>query len=300
MESGLVTSLSGALAQSRRIETLANNVANTDTPGFKSRDLIFEEMLEDAKAVDTRTDISPGPLRKSEILARPANENRPVLHGRDFANLKQGAVRQTSNPLDIAIQGNGFMEVLTPNGIRLTRAGNLSLDDKGQLVNADGFLILGESKSANAAQDPSKRALQVGSGRLEISQEGDVYRAVAGGHENVGKLSLVQVENPAALKPEGNSLWEAGQDAFLKYPNQTAGRDPSSVVIPEEVLTKANPLGPTNVKPQVHQGMLEASNVNPVGQMTSLIEAHRLFEQNLKIMQSVGEMTGRLSEIGKF
>ncbi len=299
MESGLVTSLSGALAQSRRIETLANNVANADTAGFKSRDLIFEEMLEDAKAQDDRSDIAPGPLRKSEILARPATENRPVLHGRDYANLKQGAMRQTSNPFDIAIQGNGFLEVLSPNGIRLTRAGNLSLNDKGQLVNRDGFLILGESQANAAQQDPSKRAITLGRGRLQISQEGDVYRSINGASERVGKLSLVQVENPDALKPVGNTMWEAGEDAFLKYPNEAQGRGPASV-IPEEVLVRNNPLGPTTVKPEIHQGMLEASNVNPVGQMTKLIEAHRLYEQNLKIMQSVGEMTGRLSEVGKF
>ena len=298
MESGLVTSLSGALAQSRRIETLANNVANADTPGFKSRDLVFEEMLEDASATDDRTDVAPGPLRKSEILARKARENRPVLHGNDYANLKPGALRQTGNPFDIAIQGNGFLEVLSPEGIRLTRAGNLSLNDKGQIVNRDGFLVLGQGKAGAAEQDPSKRALTLGNGRLQISQEGDVYKLVGTARENVGKLSLVQVENPSALKPIGNTLWEAGEDAFLKHVGQE-GRGPASV-IPEEVLSKVNPLGPTTIRPQIHQRMLESSNVKPVGQMTKLIQAHRLYEQNLKIMQSVGEMTGRLSEVGKF
>jgi flagellar basal-body rod protein FlgF len=302
MDSGLVTSLSGALAQSRRIETIANNIANAETPAFKERDLIFEEVLESAHQDDTRSDVEPGPLSKSELLARPHRENRPVLYGADFTNLRAGAFRATGNSLDFAIEGNGFFEVLSPNGIRLTRAGNLALDTQGQLVTRDGFLVLGPANAGvNALQqpDPATRAIRIGPGAFQVDIEGNISRVGGEDRELIGRLSLVQVENPTALKPVGQSLFEAGEDAFLKLPDgQEPGRGPAAVAINQE--PKENPLGATNLRPRVLQGMLESSNVNPVQQMTRLIEAQRLYEQNVRIMQSVGDMTSKLSEVGKF
>lgn len=312
MDSGLVTSLSGALAQSRRIETIANNIANADTPAFKERDLVFEEMLESAHQRDDRNDMEPGPLSKSEILARPHKETRPVLYGADFTNMRAGPMRQTGNTLDLAIEGNGFLEVLSPNGIRLTRAGNLSLDTEGRLVTRDGFLILGPKAQGaqNAAQndpaapqpDPSLRAIRVGTQHMQIDIEGNIYRIEEGVQQNVGRISIVQVENPAALKLIGGNLFEAGEDAFTVAQSPEAGRGPASIEgeVQEPTPLKLNPLGPTNVPAKIHQGMLEGSNVNPVQQMTRLIEAHRLYDQNLKIMQSVGQMNSQISEVGKF
>ncbi|MEO5666583.1 MAG: flagellar basal-body rod protein FlgF [Bdellovibrionota bacterium] len=311
MDSGLVTSLSGALAQSRRIETIANNIANAETVGFKERDLVFEEALESAHQKDTRSDVDPGPLSKSELLARPMRENRPVLYGADFTNMKEGGMRSTGNSFDLAIEGNGFFEVLSPKGIRLTRAGNLSLDAQGQLVTRDGFLVLGpKAAGITVSTDPaqqnggsaSSRAIRVGNGNFEVDVEGNISRITAGARENVGKLSVVQVENPKALKLVGQNMFEAAPEAFVKTPDAPDMRAPASVDAATSPLPepKENPLGPTNVAPRVHQGMLEGSNVNPVEQMTRMIQAQRLYDQNLKIMQSQGDMTSRLSDLGKF
>lgn len=311
MDSGLVTTLSGALAQSRRIEKLANNIANADTPAYKSQDLIFEEMLTEAGAEDTR-----GAMELEEEIDAIKVEgtgaaNRPVLHGRDYTDLTPGALKQTGNPMDLAIEGNGFLEVASPQGVLLTRAGNLSLDDQGQLVNRDGFLILGAKKAQGpgaapgAPVGPEARAIKITNGRIQFDRDGNVYQVGANGlRQNVGRLSLIQIDNPADMKPVGRTLWEAGPDAFPKEV-KAPGRQPAAAAEPErplppELLSKTNPLGPTNRNPVIHQGMLEASNVNPVGQMTKLIEAHRLYDQNLKVMQNIGEMTGRLSEVGKF
>jgi flagellar basal-body rod protein FlgG len=236
-----------------------------------------------------------------------------VLYGSDFTNLKAGPMRQTANPLDFAIEGNGFFEVLTPGGIRLTRAGNLSLDTEGRLVTRDGFLILGPSPAGiqtEASSDPAQlqaqaqaRAIRVGTQKIQVDIEGNIYRIQDGVQQNLGRLSVVQVENPASLKPVGGNLFEAGPDAFLKA--QEATREPAGLATTEAnaervTLIKVNPLGPTHVPAKIHQGMLEASNVNPVQQMTRLIEAHRLYDQNLKVMQSVGDMNSKISEVGKF
>jgi flagellar basal-body rod protein FlgG len=308
MDSGLVTALSGALAQSRRIETIANNIANAETPAFKERDLVFEEALESAHQADTRSDIEPGPLSKSELLARPHRENRPVLFGADFTNMKTGGMRSTGNAFDLAIDGNGFFEVQSPQGIRLTRAGNLSLDAQGQLVTRDGFLVLGPAPagmlvSTDPAQqnsNPQSRAIRVGGGNFQVDLEGNISRVANGVSENVGKLSIVQVENPTALKHVGQNMFEAGPDAFLQAADGSDGRAPASATEKPIVEPKLNPLGPTNVRPRVLQGMLESSNDNPVQQMTRMIEAQRLYDQNVRLMQTQGDMTSKLSEIGKF
>jgi flagellar basal-body rod protein FlgF len=304
MDSGLVTSLSGALAQSRRIDVISNNIANADTVGFKSKDLAFEEALEAAHREDSRSDISEEPAKESELLSAQGRERSTVLYGSDFLNLSAGGIRQTSNPLDIAIEGNGFLEVATPSGIRLTRAGNLALDAESRLVTNDGFLVLGPGAQAQgaAAADPATRAIRVPGGQVQIDIQGNIYTRGAEASQLVGSLSLVQVENPADLKPEGRNLFNPGPNAFARPAGQTtAERTPASVVAnAPELNTRANPLGPTNVAPRVHQGMLEGSNVSPVKEMSSLIEAQRLFEQNLKLMQSTGDLTSRLSEVGKF
>lgn len=310
MDAGLVTSMSGALAQSQRVEVIANNLANADTPGFKSDDLTFEESLMGAHQEDTRADLPERPYKESELLSRSGDERRPVLYGAEYTRLRAGNYRQTGNSLDVAIEGNGFLEVLTPQGIRLTRAGNLALDAEGRLVTRDGFLILAPGPAVNtspaatasltetplptpAAADPATiaagRALAVGSTRIRIDSEGNIYQQ-DGAQGLLGKLSVVQVENPQALKKSGKNLFEASSNAFVK-----TVRAPGA-----EGTVRPNPLGSTLVPARLHQGMLEGSNVNPITEMTNMIEAHRLFDQNTKLMQVHGDLSNRLSEIGKF
>ena len=285
MDAGLVTSLSGALATSKQVELIANNLANADTPGFKSDDLTFEESLTDAIAQDTRSDIPQRTPKDSELFSRAGDEVRPVLYGSQFVDFREGSMKQTGNPLDLAIKGNGFLEVATPSGVRLTRAGNLSVDSTGRLTTRDGFLVLGPGQNT---ANPETRAINVGSSNIIVDREGNIYRQEKGGNLLVGTLSLVSVENPKGLKKEGNNLFEATADALAK-------RKPASAETP-----KTNPLGSTLNPPEVIQGMVEGSNVNPIAEMTKLIDAHRSFDQNTKIMQTMGNISQTVNEIGKF
>lgn len=328
MDAGLVTSMSGALAQSKRVEVIANNLANADTPGFKADDLAFEESLMGTHQPDMRSDVPEEPFKDSELFSRSGDERRPVLYGGEFTQMRAGGFRQTGNPLDIAIEGNGFLEVSTPQGIRLTRAGNLALDPQGRLVTRDGFLVLGPGEAAKAPTATASltptttpeavpgvpsaaeaaaaaRAISVGSGHINIDSEGNIYLRDRA-RTLVGRLGVVQVENPGALKKVGANLFEASPEAFVRPPEAGAAqRAPAAEgaaapAVAASVPTKPNPLGSTLVVPRIHQGMLETSNVSPVTEMTKMIEAHRLFDQNTKLMQMHGDLTGRLSEIGKF
>jgi flagellar basal-body rod protein FlgG len=294
MDPGLVSSLSGALAQSRRVDVISNNIANADTPGFKGDDLMFDEALQSAQNPHDPAEMSSEPMKDSELLSRAGDEKRVVLYGGEFTDLKAGSYKVTNNPLDLAIEGNGFLEVLTPNGVRLTRAGNLALDQNSRLVNRDGFLVLG---AGAAGADPATRALTVGAGQMQIDPEGNIYSSPDRGGALIGKLSLVKVENPAALRKAGGNLFEAPAEAFA-MPANAPSRAPAAVGAASQ--PKPNPLGSTLIPPKIHQGMIEASNVSPVQEMTKLIEAHRLFEQNTKLMQTHGDSVSRLSEIGRF
>jgi flagellar basal-body rod protein FlgF len=332
MDAGLVTSMSGALAQSKRVEVIANNLANADTAGFKADGLAFEEAMMSAHQVDTRSDIPERPYTESELLSRAGDERRVVLYGREFTDMRTGAFRETGNSLDIAVEGNGFLEVLTPNGVRLTRAGNLTLDASGRLTTRDGFPILSAGGGA-AARAPAQatatattnpavpaqpdpaiaaqagRAITLGTPDVVIGQDGSIFRRAPDGGEGqiVGQLSLVQVRDPSALKKDGRNLFSAPPEALVtagapaaanRNPAAAAGAgNPAAGATPE---IKPNPLGSTLIAPRVHQGVIEASNVNPVAQMTQLIEAQRMFESNTKLMQTHADATGRLSEIGKY
>lgn len=304
MDAGLVSSLSGALAQNKRVEVIANNLANADTPAFKSDDLSFEESVQGAQRQDLRSEIPERPYTESELLSQAGRERRAVLYATEYTNLKAGGIKQTGNPLDVAIEGNGFLEVLTPNGVRLTRAGNMALDPGGRLMTQDGFLVLGPGA---AGQDPALRAITVGPGRLVIDQEGNLFANNERGNTPLGRLSVVQVANPKELKKDGRNTFEASPDAAVRPVGGAAPATPvrdiaqvANDVNNPSAVPKENPLGPLALAPKIHQGMLEASNVEPVREMTKLIEAHRLFDQNTRLMQSIGDINAKSADIGRF
>lgn len=290
MEAGLVSAVSGALAQTRRVEIAANNLANADTVGFKADGASFEEYIQGAQREDYRDGASMDVGSDISTLSDPQKEKRVVLYGEEFAYLKSGSLTSTNNPFDLAIEGNGFFEVSTPEGIRLTRAGNLSLDRQGRLVTRDGFLVMADGNPNATAE---QRAIQVGSQRPIVDKDGSIYVMQGGQMQPVGKLGVIQVGNPRELKKVGNGFFLATEAADLRRGGQPAGRAPASE-------SGTNPLGAITVPAVVHQGFLESSNVNPIQEMTQMIEAHRLFEQNAKLMQSFGNLNQQSSELGKF
>lgn len=289
MESGLLSAVSGALAQTRRVEIAANNLANASTVGFKADGATFEEFVQGAQRIDDREGLSQEVSNDISKLADTQKEKRVVLYGEEFAFLKGGALSPTNNPFDVAIEGNGFLEVSTPDGVRLTRAGNLSLDRQGRLVTRDGFLVMADG-NPNAA--PETRAITIGGGRPIIDKDGAIYMQQDGAMAPVGRIGIVQVGNPKGLKKEGNGFFSTSADADLRRVGEP-GRGPAGE-------TGANPLGSVTVPPTIHQGFLESSNVNPIQEMSQMIEAHRLFEQNAKLMQSFGTLNQQSSELGKF
>lgn len=273
--------LSGQVAQQRKVETIANNVANANTVGFKKDQLVFKEHLTALTKGAEDIDIPRKEFAPADFYHTQGAENAMVAVDGSFTVFEQGTMIPTQNPLDVALKGEGFLEVITPNGVRFTRKGNLSLNRDGELVTDQGYRVLSAlNASAESLRDPAsaesfprpeERVLRVPTNtKLTISNEGDILTKDG----IVGKLSVIEFQDIHALRKEGNSLY----------------------ITPDE----ANVVR-TDIKTSVHQGFLEGSNVNAIEEMSELIKAHRHFESIQKAINAYDSISGKAAnDIGKF
>ena len=175
MSSGIYIAAAGAVAQSVALDATANNIANASTAGYQGERVSFKEALGSAKSADA------------------AMVTTSTAHAVDGTN---GALMQTDNPLDVALEGDGVFSVKTPQGMRYTRAGNFQLNADKQLVTQDGFQVMGQGNQPIT--------LPPDASTITIGAEGDVN---ADGI-SVGKLALARFA-PSQLKREGGSLFSA-------------------------------------------------------------------------------------------
>ncbi len=273
--------LSGALAQQRKVETIANNVANANTTAFKKDRAVFKEHL---TAYEKGIDVDlPNKVWAPEDFYRSYGaEKAHVKVDGTYTNFAQGPIRPTQNPLDLALQGQGFLEVLGPNGIRYTRKGNLSVNLDGELVNDIGMRILSRvdlPEVGNGAEvidvikqipPPEDRVIKVGNGRITINNEGQIFQNGA----PVAQLNIVEFKDPSALDKEGNSL-------FINKDSRNIKKSERKTI--------------------VHQGALEMSNVNTVEEMSNLIKAHRQLETIQRAIKSYDNMANKAyNDIARF
>jgi len=174
MSSGIYIASAGAVAQSNALDVTANNIANASTAGFHGDRVTFKEALGKARSADAAS----------------------VGSGGSRVDTQSGALQQTDNPLDLAIDGDGLFGVESPTGTRYTRSGNFKLDEGRNIVTADGMKVRGEGGSPIVVP-PNAQSISVGSDG-SVSADGQL----------VGKLELVKFA-PNQLKREGGSLFSA-------------------------------------------------------------------------------------------
>jgi flagellar basal-body rod protein FlgF len=184
MDSGFYAAMTGLVARTQALDTAASNLANAQTPGYRAEREFFRSVL---LGPDT-----PGSQFDSQL--GEAVDNYGLLGG-DRLSLTQGALEQTGNPLDLAIQGQGFFMVQTPNGLRYTRDGNFHRSSSGQLVTAAGEPVL------TAAGQP----IQIPPGEVAVGVDGAI--SVAGGV--VAQLGVMTFPPGTALTPEGANRYVA-------------------------------------------------------------------------------------------
>ena len=262
---GVYTALSGAIAQSQRLDTIANNMANINTPSFKKDQQVFQEYL---TANEKPAEVIQAPRIPASVESfydMQGGDKSFVDAAGTYTNFSQGSLKNTGNPMDVAIDGNGFFEIATPQGVKLSRLGAFKLDGNGQLVTKDGYPLL---KMAPEGTDPASRTFKVsGQAQVTITDSGDVLDGLT----NLGKVSLVDVAAKDALVKEGGSLY-----GFKKN-------------FKAEV---------TNVKsPALKQGFIEGSNVNIVQEMTDMIATTRLFESTQKAINAYDSMADKLINV---
>ncbi|EIM24938.1 flagellar basal-body rod protein FlgG [Microvirga lotononidis] len=256
----LAIAATGMNAQQLNVEVIANNISNVNTTAFKGARAEFTDLLyqaERSQAVPNQAGSSPVPEGAMLGLGVKTAAIRN-LH-------RQGSLTNTSNQFDLALNGRGWFQVNAPSGeIVYTRAGSFNKDGNGQLVTLDGYTL-------NPPIIVPANTLDV-----TINESGEVFAKIDGQAQpqNLGQLSLANFANDAGLEPIGSNYYR-------------------------ETLASGAPVVGMPSDPgfgKIHQGYLEASNVDPIKEITNLISAQRAFEMNSKVIQAADDMAGTVSK----
>lgn len=223
MENSIYIGLSRQVALRDSMDTIANNIANLSTPGYRAQNMVFEEYL-----TKERDDYDPMSF---------------VNDRGQYMTTTPGSVSVTGNSLDVSIAGPGYFGVQGPNGVAYTRAGNFQMDANGTLRTASGDRV--------ASAGGGDIVIPAGSTEVHIDETG----IVSNQNGQLGQLMIAEFDNQNSLNPIGNNLYE----------------------------TPDAPLPPTNSR--VKQGTLEGSNVQPVLEMTRMIDTLRSFQSLQNILQ---------------
>lgn len=256
----LFTAGTGMLAQQTNVDVLSNNIANMNTAAFKRQRAEFQDLLYQQVS---RPGASTGPESR---VPSGIQIGTGVRTGGVYRISEQGSLQQTENRYDLAIQGRGYFAVTMPSGeTGYTRDGSFQLSDQGELVTQDGYPVQpGITVPAEAVD-------------VVVSKAGEVQVKLAGQPDlqTIGQLQLATFVNEAGLEAQGGNLLI-----------ETAASGQA---------TLANPGEPGFGT--VQQGFVEASNVNPVSEITALITAQRAYEMNSRVVKTADEMLATTSQL---
>ena len=260
MINSLWISKTGMQAQQTQLDVISNNMANVSTNGFKRASAVFEDLmyqnLRQVGAADTEQNNLPTGLQIGLGV-------RTVATSRQFS---QGSLQQSGNQLDVAVNGQGFLQVALPDGTTgYTRDGSLQVDSQGRLVTSSGLAIAGDITVPAEAQS------------VTIGSDGVVTAKLPGNAEpqQLGNIELASFVNPAGLEPKGQNLYT-------------------------ETVASGNPVtgAPgTAGMGTLMQGYVETSNVNVVQELVTMIQTQRAYEMKSKAIQTSDQMLQRLGQL---
>lgn len=237
MESPLYVLLSQQEALQRQMDVVAQNIANVNTTGFKSNDVLFQDYM---------------------VKPAPKFTHHMVLDRATLRNTTQGTFIKTENPLDLAIAGQGYFAVETPQGVQYTRQGSFQMDAEGNLVTPDGYPVLSGGGSSIAIPTDAKS--------ISIAQDGTISTETG----KIGRMQVVKFVNEQLMKQTYGGFYKTDEQP--------------------EVDEDA----------QLNQGMVEASNVKAVTEMTHVIEISRAYERVARLMDTENQrLTNAIRSLGK-
>jgi len=244
----------GMLAQQTNVDVISNNIANMNTTGFKRQRAEFQDLLYQQEA-------RPGAATSSDGTKVPTGIQigAGVKTGDVYRITEQGALTNTGNQYDMAVDGEGYFQVMLPSGdLAYTRAGSFQLSDQGELVTTDGYRVQPDITIPQGAVSVSVSK----TGEVQVKLDGQVEM------QTVGQLELATFINQAGLEAIGDNLFK-------------------------ETGSSGQPIVSTPGQPgygTLSQGFIEASNVNPVSEITALITAQRAYEMNSRVLKTADEM----------
>jgi flagellar basal-body rod protein FlgG len=259
----LYSAASGMAAQEMNVDNIANNLSNANTVGYKARraqfqDLMYQSVLQRGAASGQQTLIPAG--LQLGLGTRPTS-NEIVF--------TEGAFSETDNPLDLAIQGGGFFQILQPNGeLAYTRNGQFQLDKNGNIVNGQGYALQPQITIPPDAQ------------QVTIAADGTVSYSLPNqtSTQQAGQIQLANFQNPAGLNSLGNGLYmptDASGDATVGLPG---GSERMGALL---------------------QGYVEQSNTSIVNEFINLIQAQRGYEANSKVVTAADQMYQQVNQLSR-
>lgn len=257
----LTTATTGMEAQQTKLDVTANNIANVSTAGFKKSRAEFADLM-------YQTERTPGAATTTNGTRTPTG-TQVGMGVRTVATQRmhtQGDLRQTGNPLDVAIEGRGFFQITRPDGeLMYTRDGAFKLDEEGRMVNSEGYPLTSE-----ITLPPDATAISIG-------EDGTVTATVPGDTTPVelGQIEVATFANPAGLEAQGRNLYR-----------ETAASGTATLVTPGE-----------DGAGTLSQGTMELSNVKVVEEMIDLISGQRAYEVNTRVIRAADEMLQQTANI---
>jgi len=265
MFDALQIAATGMHAQQQSVDAIANNLANVNTSGFKKARVSFSDMVARQAEAGAPTEAQP---HADLGLASLATSGAGVSVGKVLHSFDAGEARKTDSPYDIAIAGDGFIEVTLPDGSKAyTRGGTLRVSPDGQLATLSGMPL----KPGIAIPDDVQDLAITGDGRVQVKSARHPQAIEA------GQLDMVRFIAPSSLEPMGDGLFRATEQAG------------------EPITGRAGEDGLGTIK----QGYLEGSNVKLVEEMVNLMVAQRAYEASVKVIQASDEMLGMVNNLRK-
>ena len=259
----LRTAITGMAAQELNVDTISNNIANMNTVGFKKQRAEFEDLM--YQNVEKMGSASSD---AGTVVPTGVQIGSGVKTGTVYRITEQGTPTQTGNTYDLAIQGKGYFQVLMPSGeTAYTRAGDFNLNDQGQLVTTDGYLVQPTITIPQGATDVTVSK----TGQVQVTANGATTPTV------VGQLTMANFYNEAGLDAIGDNLFlESGASGAANIGNP----------------------GDTGYGTLL-QGYTESSNVDAVSEISNLIVAQRAYEMNSKVITTADEMLQTTSQLAR-
>ena len=261
MQEGIYIAASAGKKQGRKMEVIAQNLANVNSTGYKGDRLAFKELM------------APFPSDKgqeptNDILLQTEKSNSNVSYvavTEQYTDHEQGNMKQTNSELDMALDGPGYFSVSTKEGIRYTRNGNFRLNTEKQIVNQKGQPVLSEQGEPIVITAEGTE--------ISIDSYGNIFVGSGERSANIGKIKFIDFDNKQTLEKLGDGLFfQSDTEADEKPVNDT----------------------------KLRQGFLEGSNVTATDEMTNMISTVRLFETYQKIIQSIDNMNEQsVNSIGR-